>query len=74
MINKELMLIWDVEASFADDNLNEESIKVHARLGNVNERAVKKCVKECPPGFPSLTAFAGNIRDYMNSLKRSAKK
>lgn len=73
VINKELMLVWDVEVNYADEQLSENSVKVCARLGNVNERAVKRCVQECPQGFTAFTSFALNIKNYMGNLKRNVK-
>lgn len=73
VINIELKLVWDVEVNFADEVLCENYVKVRARVGCVNERAVKKCIDGCPQGFAAFKVFASNVKDYMNSLKRSAK-
>lgn len=73
MINIDLMLVWDIEVNFANEVLNEESVKVEARLGAVNEKAVKKCINGCPQGFAAFTPFTSNVKSYMNSLKRNVK-
>lgn len=73
VINIELKLVWDVEVNFADEVLCENYVKVRARMGCVNESAVKKCTDGCPQGFAGLKVFASNVKHYMNSLKHSAK-
>lgn len=70
IISKEQKIVWDVEVNFAHELLNEDSVKVRAVLGNVNERTVKKCIKGCPQGFAVFTSFATNIKNYVNSLRR----
>lgn len=67
------MLAWDVEVNFTDEHLNEDSVKVSARVGTVNERAVKKCINGCPQGFSAFRPFITNIKNYMSSLKRPLK-
>lgn len=67
------MLIWKVEVNLTDEILTEDSIRVEAQLGAVNERAVRKCLNGCPQGFAAFAPFASNIRAYMNSLKRPLK-
>lgn len=71
LIDTELKLVWVVEVNFADEILSEESVKVRALLGSVDERTVKKCFNGCPQGFAAFLPFARNVKSYINSLKLS---
>lgn len=65
----ELEVIWEVKVNFLDTPLSEDSVEAKAKLGYVNEKAVKRCINGCPQGFAVFNPFIANIKSYMSTLK-----
>ncbi|GJQ76104.1 hypothetical protein Trydic_g1854 [Trypoxylus dichotomus] len=72
LISVKYMFSWIFTIDVADyDHIDGDKVSYYARIGDLREREIKKCINASPKGFAFVKAFVEGLNTFLENIEKT---